>query len=202
MKNSEIIAVIEENEQRIVDALKTVDVTEESYMRLLNHIGMGRNIVNALRQQPNPFAAARAVPETPAPESEDAGKVIAFRPPEERASDSENVGEPSETAREEPVPKSEDETSEAVTDHAEAETNAELEPKAKAKKTKTVKPAPKPEPTLTKQDMVTQLTYYSNEKGVNVADVMVSLGFSKLSDVAESQYQTLLDAVKEKAGEA
>lgn len=186
MKNSEIIAVIEENEQRIVDALKTVDVTEESYMRLLNHIGMGRNIVNALRQQPNPFAAARAEPETPAPESEDAGKVIAFRPPEERASDSENVGEPSETARVDDPPAS----------------KPEPEPEPKAKKTKTVKPAPKPEPTLTKQDMVTQLTYYSNEKGVNVADVMVSLGFSKLSDVAESQYQTLLDAVKEKAGEA
>lgn len=170
MKNSEIISVIEQNEQRIVDALKTVDVTEESYMRLLNHIGMGRNIVNALRQQPNPFeteaqsgetsAAAHAEPEPPAPESEDTGKVISFPSPEERASDAENVEESSEAAR--------------------ADTP----------------PAPEPEPELSYEEVRSRLARLVSAKSVDIPAIMQRMGYTKLSDIPAARYGELLAAAE------
>ena len=64
---------------------------------------------------------------------------------------------------------------------------------------KPVTPAPKPEPRLTKQEVISRLTYLANN-GVDVAAVMGSLGFNRLSDVPESRYAELLDAANSAAG--
>lgn len=93
--------------------------------------------------------------------------------PDERAADPENIEESSEAAREpEPAPV-EEPTPEPV------------------------KPCPKPEHVPTKQEMVTQLSYYANEKNVDVAAIMAGMGYARLSDIPQSQYNELLDLVKE-----
>lgn len=106
MNNDKIIAILHANEERIAEALVTADVTDESYVRLLNHIGMGRNLASAIANQPNPFGEPteencdRNASESEAP----ASNIVPFPTPEERAADPENAEEASEAARVEPAP--------------------------------------------------------------------------------------------------
>jgi len=67
---------------------------------------------------------------------------------------------------------------------------------------KPITPAPKPKPALTKQDMVTTLSYYAGDKGgnVDVFGIMQKHGWQNLSAVPKEEYQTLLDEVKAAAG--
>ena len=54
-------------------------------------------------------------------------------------------------------------------------------------------PEPDPQPTYTKDQMVTKLTRYIDEQGVNVNAVMSEMGFAKLSQIPADRYQELLD---------
>jgi len=65
-----------------------------------------------------------------------------------------------------------------------------------------IKPQPKPAPKLTKQDMITSLSYYAGDNGgnVDVFAIMQKHGWQNLSGVPAEEYQTLLDEVKAAAG--
>lgn len=54
-------------------------------------------------------------------------------------------------------------------------------------------PEPDPQPTYTKDQMVTKLTHYIDEQGVNVNAVMSAMGFAKLSQIPADRYQELLN---------
>lgn len=86
--------------------------------------------------------------------------------PDERAADPENIEESSEAARVHVV---------------------EPEPKP-------VTPAPKATSALTRDDMITKLSYY-RDLGVNVPEIMQSLGYDRLGAIPAGDYEKVLNAV-------
>lgn len=60
---------------------------------------------------------------------------------------------------------------------------------------------PTPAPTITKDECAEILGRLRLEKGVNVAKLIKSLGYEKLSAVPAEKYQDLIDTAKAEAGE-
>ena len=189
MDNKNLLAVLEDGESRLAEALRSTDVKDKDYGLMVETLAHVRGLAEAIarREGRTPYAPIAYNLDThevimPEPEGQPAGASFVEEKEPKMAKKSKSA----------PVESAAEETKEQLVPAAEA--HAEETPAESA-----ITPAPKPEHTLTKLEVRSALASYANE-GVDVAAIMLSMGYSKLSDIPDSKYAELLEAVKKAVG--